>query len=250
MSITCCQAFAAPSRSCLPNARTMPTFSSVLVCFGSIASERSNCCQRPIRLVHVVVGDPEIGAGVDVLRVDLQRVLVPACVASGKRSASKYRLPSCTRDSTSLRVLRDRRLERAGARLVERRGGLRLLGRGGGCGGRGCGGPRLLASDHPADEDAEKHAGYAENDGFLGHGTKIIATFGETSPPARPPGWGRGRTSRCRARPASGSAARAARRRLSAGRAPTATHTGRRLRRPAASAGVTFRAAASMRRPR
>ena len=27
----------------LPNARTMPTFSSVFECFGSIASERSNC---------------------------------------------------------------------------------------------------------------------------------------------------------------------------------------------------------------
>ena len=42
-SITCCHALAAPSRSCLPNARTMPTFSSVFECFGSIASERSNC---------------------------------------------------------------------------------------------------------------------------------------------------------------------------------------------------------------
>ena len=42
-SSTCCHAFAAPSRSCLPNARTMPTFSSVFECFGSIASEWSNC---------------------------------------------------------------------------------------------------------------------------------------------------------------------------------------------------------------
>ena len=41
--MTCCHACGAPSRSCLPNALTMPTFSSVLACFGSILSEWSNC---------------------------------------------------------------------------------------------------------------------------------------------------------------------------------------------------------------
>ena len=40
---TCCHACCAPSRSCLPNACTMPTFSSVLACFGSSFSEWSNC---------------------------------------------------------------------------------------------------------------------------------------------------------------------------------------------------------------
>ena len=43
MSTTCCQIDAAPVRSCLPKARTTPMFSMVLVCFGSICSERSNC---------------------------------------------------------------------------------------------------------------------------------------------------------------------------------------------------------------
>ena len=37
------QALAAPSRSCLPQARTTPMFSSVFECFGSMASDRSNC---------------------------------------------------------------------------------------------------------------------------------------------------------------------------------------------------------------
>src|SRR5262249_5145103 len=42
-SITFCHACSAPSRSCFPKARTMPWFSSVLACFGSILSEWSNC---------------------------------------------------------------------------------------------------------------------------------------------------------------------------------------------------------------
>ena len=41
-SRTRCHAFSAPSRSCLANARTMPTFSSVFECFGSIARDLSN----------------------------------------------------------------------------------------------------------------------------------------------------------------------------------------------------------------
>src|SRR5262249_53189995 len=41
--MTSCHAFDAPSRSCLPNALTMPTFRSVLACFGSILSDCSNC---------------------------------------------------------------------------------------------------------------------------------------------------------------------------------------------------------------
>src|SRR4029077_6909116 len=43
MASTCSQALVAPARSCLPNARTMPTFSRVLGCLGSIASDLSNC---------------------------------------------------------------------------------------------------------------------------------------------------------------------------------------------------------------
>ena len=95
MSMTFCHAAAAPSRSCLPNARTMPMFSSVFVCFAIDRQRAIELRQRPIRLVHVVVGDPEIRAGVDVLRVDRQRRPRTASLASGKRSASKYRLPSC-----------------------------------------------------------------------------------------------------------------------------------------------------------
>src|SRR5262249_26618684 len=41
--IPCCHACDAPSRSCLPNARTIPTFSSVLACLGSSFNECSNC---------------------------------------------------------------------------------------------------------------------------------------------------------------------------------------------------------------
>jgi len=41
--ITSCHALAAPSRSCLPNALTMPTLSSVLPCLGSSDSEWLNC---------------------------------------------------------------------------------------------------------------------------------------------------------------------------------------------------------------
>src|SRR5262249_6136133 len=40
---TFCQASSAPARSCLPNALTTPTFSSVLACFGSSCSECENC---------------------------------------------------------------------------------------------------------------------------------------------------------------------------------------------------------------
>src|SRR5476649_831329 len=38
-AITCFHASPAPSRSCLPNAFTMPTFSNVLTCFGSSVSD-------------------------------------------------------------------------------------------------------------------------------------------------------------------------------------------------------------------
>src|SRR6185312_6604983 len=42
IAITCSHALVAPARSCLPNARTMPRLSSVLVCFGLILSDASN----------------------------------------------------------------------------------------------------------------------------------------------------------------------------------------------------------------
>src|SRR5262249_30737742 len=38
-----CHASAAPFMSCLPNARTIPMFSSVFACLGSISSDLSNC---------------------------------------------------------------------------------------------------------------------------------------------------------------------------------------------------------------
>src|SRR5690606_15647596 len=43
MATTCCQAAAAPARSCVPKALTMPRFSSVLVCRGLVLSDTSNC---------------------------------------------------------------------------------------------------------------------------------------------------------------------------------------------------------------
>src|SRR5262249_21382818 len=43
MAITCCHAWIAPSRSCLPNAFTIPRLSSVFACFGSMLSECANC---------------------------------------------------------------------------------------------------------------------------------------------------------------------------------------------------------------
>ena len=53
--ITCCHAFVAPSRSCLPNALTMPMFSSVFACLGSILSECVELRERLVGLVRVVV---------------------------------------------------------------------------------------------------------------------------------------------------------------------------------------------------
>jgi hypothetical protein len=52
-------------------------FKYVLECRGSAASERSNCSSA-VRLIHVVVGNPEIGAGIGLTRIDPQRILVPA----------------------------------------------------------------------------------------------------------------------------------------------------------------------------
>ena len=77
IAMTCCQACIAPSRSCLPNAFTMPMLSSVFACFGSSFSEWSNCVERLVRLIRVVVADAEIGAHVDIVRRQLQRVAVP-----------------------------------------------------------------------------------------------------------------------------------------------------------------------------
>src|SRR5688572_8499752 len=44
-STTFCHSVAAAFRSCLPNASTMPLLSSVFVCAGLIASDRSNCAR-------------------------------------------------------------------------------------------------------------------------------------------------------------------------------------------------------------
>ena len=74
---TSSHAFAAPCRSCLPNARTIPTLSSVFVCFGSICERLVELRQRAIRLIQVVVADAEIGADVGVRRIERQRRLVP-----------------------------------------------------------------------------------------------------------------------------------------------------------------------------
>ena len=76
-STTCCHAFVAPSRSCLPNALTMPTFNSVFVCLGSMLSECDELRERLVRLVRVVVAHAQIGAEVHVVRRELQRLLVP-----------------------------------------------------------------------------------------------------------------------------------------------------------------------------
>ena len=61
--------------------------------------------ERLVRLVHVVVRDAEVGAGVDVARIDLQRRFVPL----GRflePAASKYMLPSARGDGVRRVLLR------------------------------------------------------------------------------------------------------------------------------------------------
>ena len=69
---------AAPWRSCLPNARTMPRFSSVFECFGLIFKRLVELRERAVRLVQIVEADAKVGADVGVRRIDRQCRLVPA----------------------------------------------------------------------------------------------------------------------------------------------------------------------------
>ena len=79
-----------------------------------------------------------------------------------------------------------RRLERAARASSSGGGGLRLLAAGAARrGGRGCGGARLLAADDPADEEPKNTPAMPKTKDSLGTERRIIATFGETSPPAR-----------------------------------------------------------------
>ena len=134
--------------------------------------------QRLVRLVHVVVGDAEIGADVDVLRMDRQRLLVPVarppgsgprrntccrarrgwrrrigfcCAvvlsADARASSSGGRLPADR--STPTRPARPARLTLAAAARTRR---------------------PLLGADDPADQQAEEHARDADDEGVLGHG--------------------------------------------------------------------------------
>ena len=68
---------AAPCRSSLPKASTMPLLSSVLVCLGSSFRLRSNVAERLVGAVHVVVADAEIGVRVHVRGLELHGALVP-----------------------------------------------------------------------------------------------------------------------------------------------------------------------------
>ena len=160
---TFCHASAAPLRSCLPKARTMPMLSSVLAWLG-IDDERSiELRQRLVRLVHVVVGDAEVGAGVDVLRIDLQRRLVPLGRFLEPAGVEVHVAELHARDRVG-RILLRGRLHRGRARLVERRRRLRArparpwLGAAGGRRRRRGPAGALLAADNPADQDAEEHA--------------------------------------------------------------------------------------------
>ncbi len=67
----------APFRSCLPNARTTPRFSSDFVCFGLSCQRLLELLDRKIRLVVVVVAHAEIRADVHRFRIDRQRLAVP-----------------------------------------------------------------------------------------------------------------------------------------------------------------------------
>ncbi len=128
-----------------------------------------------VRLVHVVVGDAQVGAGVDVLRMDLQRCFVP--VGGFLEPARVEVHVGQLHAGDGIRgILLRRGLHRGRARLVERR----RRGRVGPAGGRlaGGGGRRrrrrrpagpLLGADNPTDEHAEKDARHAHNQGIFRH---------------------------------------------------------------------------------
>ena len=64
---------------------------------------------RLVGLVRVVVGDAEVGRDVGVLRAAAAARPRTTATASAYRSASKYRLPSCTRGAGSVGCCRRRR---------------------------------------------------------------------------------------------------------------------------------------------
>ena len=126
--------------------------------------------QRDVRLVHVVVADPEIRADVDVLGIDAQRLLVPLDGIT-IQLVIEVQVAQLDAHGGILRVALCGRLERRDASLVKRRRRCRLrLGRlGFGSGWRRPRGTGLLAADNPADQEAEEHAGDPEKHRFFGH---------------------------------------------------------------------------------
>ena len=121
--------------------------------------------ERAIGLVHVVVADAEIRAGADVARLDGDRLLVPArgiCealrveieVAELEPHRGILRVSFCR-----LRPARPRATRRAAPPSTAQTSAARSAA-GAATRRRGV----LLAADDPADENAEKHAGEAEDD--------------------------------------------------------------------------------------
>ena len=71
------QTSVAPLRSCLPNARTTPRFSSDLRVLRIELQRMLELLDREVRLVVVVVAHAQVGADVHVFRVERQRLAVP-----------------------------------------------------------------------------------------------------------------------------------------------------------------------------
>ncbi len=120
--------------------------------------------ERAIRLIHVVVGDPEIRAHIRIAGFEPERLLVPAC---GIRKAARIEVHIAELDARGgiLRVPSGGCLQLHGACFVERNGGLTLLLGRRRRRSRRLGRPRrglLIAADHPADQEAEKNSGDAE----------------------------------------------------------------------------------------
>ena len=204
--ITCCHASDAPCRSCLPNAFTMPTFSSVLACFGSILSERSNCSSALSGWFDVVVADAEVGA--DVRRrsaTSFDRVVVPldrVVVALGvevevaeldARRGVRWLALGDRLERVHLRLVEDGGTRRAGCR--RRRRGRLLLHR------RRRNGWRAPACCDPMIQPAmqpEHDSGDAERDRVRFHGDESRSYRSESTSSIRGPRSTGRRTARAR----------------------------------------------------
>ena len=194
--MTSSHAAVAPARSCLPNALTIPRLRQRLGVLRVDPQRLLDLADRAVGLIGVVVADAEIRADIDVAGVRLNASSYQR-IASWYRSASKYMLPSWTRDCTFCGVLLGDVPERRGLRFVERRacrrraagGRRRLRGR------RPCGGDAHVACWVPITQPTIRPNSApvtAKTIKYSLHCPLIIATCEGTSPPARSQGRGRG----------------------------------------------------------